>query len=189
MVPPAPATVSITTVWPSGTRIASAITRAVVSVEPPGGNGEISVTGRVGNDCAAAMPNHAAAATLAISLDHFLFLPMKPKVYGIRNCDTMKKAFAWLDERKVAYDFHDYKKEGIGAPKLKEWAARTGWERLANTRGPTWRKIPDAQTAGLTEARALALLAQNPSAIRRPIVEQGTKLLVGFDPAEFDAAF
>ena len=84
---------------------------------------------------------------------------MKPKVYGIRNCDTMKKAFAWLESRKLAYDFHDYKKEGIGAPKLKEWAAR-----------------------------ALALLQRNPSAIRRPIVETGAKLLVGFDSAEFDAA-
>jgi arsenate reductase (glutaredoxin) len=114
---------------------------------------------------------------------------MKPKVYGIRNCDTMKKAFAWLDERKVAYEFHDYKEEGIGTPKLKEWAARTGWEKLANTRGPTWRKIPDAQKANLNESRALALLQQNPSAIRRPIVEQGAKLLVGFDPAAFDAAF
>jgi len=112
---------------------------------------------------------------------------MKPKVYGIRNCDTMKKALAWLESRKVAYDFHDYKKEGIGAPKLKEWAARAGWEKLANTRGTTWRKIPDAQKAGLTEARALALLAQNPSAIRRPIVEHGSKLLVGFDPAQFAA--
>jgi arsenate reductase (glutaredoxin) len=114
---------------------------------------------------------------------------MNPKVYGIRNCDTMKKAFAWLEARKVAYDFHDYKTQGIGAPKLKEWAARAGWEKLANTRGTTWRRIPDAQKAGLTEARALALLQRNPSAIRRPIVEQGTKLLVGFDPAEFDAAF
>ena len=114
---------------------------------------------------------------------------MKPKVYGIRNCDTMKKAFAWLEERKVAYDFHDYKKEGIGAPKLKEWAARAGWEKLANMRGPTWRKIPDAQKVNLNEARALVLLQENPSAIRRPIVEQGAKLLIGFDPAEFDAAF
>lgn len=113
---------------------------------------------------------------------------MKPKVYGIRNCDTMKKAFAWLDARKVAYEFHDYKKEGIAAPKLKEWAARAGWEKLANTRGPTWRKIPDAQKAGLTEARALALLQHNPSAIRRPIVENGARLLIGFDPAQFDAA-
>ena len=114
---------------------------------------------------------------------------MKPKVYGIRNCDTMKKAFAWLEQRKVDYDFHDYKKEGIAAPKLKEWAARIGWEKLANTRGTTWRKIPDAQKADLTETRALAILQKNPSAIRRPIVEQGAELLVGFDPAQFDAAF
>jgi arsenate reductase (glutaredoxin) len=113
---------------------------------------------------------------------------MKPKVYGIRNCDTMKKAFAWLDGRDIAYDFHDYKKEGADAAKLKQWAARAGWEKLANTRGPTWRKIPDAQKAGLTEARALALLAHNPSAIRRPIVEHRGGLLIGFDPAQFDAA-
>lgn len=113
---------------------------------------------------------------------------MRLKVYGIRNCDTMKKAFAWLEERKVAYDFHDYKKEGIAAPKLKQWAARAGWEKLANTRGTTWRRIPDAQKAGLTEARALALLQRNPSAIRRPIVEHGAQLLIGFDPAQFDAA-
>lgn len=113
---------------------------------------------------------------------------MKPKIYGIRNCDTMKKAFAWLESRKVDYDFHDYKKEGVDAAKLKAWAARAGWEKLANMRGPTWRKIPEDRKANLNEARALALLAQNPSAIRRPIVEKGAKLLVGFDPAEFDAA-
>ena len=113
---------------------------------------------------------------------------MKPKVYGIRNCDTMKRAFAWLDARKIAYDFHDYKKEGVEPGKLKEWAGRAGWEKLANTRGPTWRRIPEAQRDNLTEARALALLAQNTSAIRRPVVEAGSKLLVGFDPAEFAAA-
>lgn len=110
---------------------------------------------------------------------------MKPKVYGIRNCDTMKKAFAWLAAHKVNYEFHDYKKDGADAARLKTWAARVGWEKLANTRGPTWRKIPDAQKAGLTEARALALLVQNPSAIRRPIVEAGSRLLVGFEPDEF----
>ena len=114
---------------------------------------------------------------------------MKPKVYGIRNCDTMKKAFAWLEQRKVDYEFHDYKKEGVDAEKLKAWAARAGWDKLANMRGPTWRKIPDAHKVGLTEARALALLQQNPSAIRRPIVEHDGGLLVGFDPARFDAAF
>ena len=112
---------------------------------------------------------------------------MKPKIYGIRNCDTMKKAFAWLDARKIAYDFHDYKKDGVPPGKLKEWAGRAGWERLANTRGPTWREIPEAQRAEATEARVLALLAANSSAIRRPIVEAGSTLLIGFDPAEYAA--
>jgi arsenate reductase len=113
---------------------------------------------------------------------------MKLKVYGIRNCDTMKKAFAWLEARKIDYDLHDYKKAGVSAAKLKEWAGRAGWEKLVNSRGPTWRKIPDAQKADLTEARALALLERNTSAIRRPIVEAGSRLLVGFDPAEFERA-
>ena len=110
---------------------------------------------------------------------------VKPTVYGIRNCDTMRKAFAWLDARKIAYDFHDYKKAGVPPGKLKEWAKRAGWEKLANTRGPTWRKIPEAQRANLDEARALALLEKNTSAIKRPVVEAGATLLVGFDGAEF----
>jgi arsenate reductase len=113
---------------------------------------------------------------------------MKPKIYGIRNCDTMKKAFAWLDARKIAYEFHDYKKDGVPPGKLKDWAARAGWEKLANTRGPTWRKIPEAQRENLTETRVLALLAQNTSAIKRPIVEAGSKLLIGFDPEEYSIA-
>jgi arsenate reductase len=112
---------------------------------------------------------------------------MKPRIYGIRNCDTMKKAFAWLDAKKIPYDFHDYKKEGVPPGKLKEWAARAGWERVANTRGPTWRKIPEAQRSNPTEARVLALLEHNTSAIKRPIVEAGSKLLIGFDPAEYAA--
>lgn len=110
---------------------------------------------------------------------------MKPKIYGIKNCDTMKKAFAALEARKLAYDFHDYKKDGVPPGKLKEWARRVGWEKLANTRGPTWRKIPDAEKAGLTEARALALLERHSSAIKRPIVEAGSRLLVGFEPGEY----
>ena len=112
---------------------------------------------------------------------------MKAKVYGIRNCDTMKKAFAWLDARKVAYEFHDYKKAGVPPGKLKEWAGRAGWEKLANTRGPTWRKIPEAERTNPTEARTLALLEKNTSAIKRPIVESGPKLLVGFDPDKYAA--
>jgi len=110
---------------------------------------------------------------------------LKPVVYGIRNCDTMKKAFAWLDARGLAYDFHDYKKSGVPPGKLKAWAKRAGWEKLANTRGPTWRRIPETDRSGLTEARALALLENNSSAIKRPIVEAGAQLLVGFDPGEF----
>jgi arsenate reductase len=107
------------------------------------------------------------------------------KIYGIRNCDTMKKAFAILEAKKVAYEFHDYKKDGVPPGKLQEWAKRVGWEKLANTRGPTWRNIPDAQKAGLTEARALALLERYSSAIRRPVLETGSRLIVGFDPAEY----
>jgi arsenate reductase len=112
---------------------------------------------------------------------------MKPKVYGIKNCDTMQKAFAWLDAHKVAYEFHDYKKAGAPPEKLKAWAKRAGWEKLINMRGPTWRKIPEKDRAGLNEARALALLEANTSAIKRPIVEAGATLLVGFDADEFAA--
>jgi arsenate reductase len=107
------------------------------------------------------------------------------KIYGISNCDTMKKAFAYLEARKLEYEFHDYKKDGVPPGKLQEWAKRVGWEKLANTRGPTWRNIPDAQKAGLTEARALALLERYSSAIRRPVLEAGSRLVVGFDPGEY----
>jgi Spx/MgsR family transcriptional regulator len=100
------------------------------------------------------------------------------KIYGIRNCDTMKKAFAWLESHGVKYEFHDYKKAGVPPGKLKAWAKSAGWERLANTRGPTWRKLgvdaPD-------KAQTLSLLERNTSAIRRPIVESGPKLLIGYD--------
>jgi Spx/MgsR family transcriptional regulator len=110
---------------------------------------------------------------------------MKLRIYGIRNCDTMKKAFDWLTANGVDYEFHDYKKEGVPPGKLKAWAAKVGWEKLANTRGPTWRKIPDPQKVGLSEDRVVALLEQNPSAIKRPIVEAGSALLVGFEPEQF----
>jgi arsenate reductase len=113
---------------------------------------------------------------------------MKAKIYGIKNCNTMKKAFAWLDANRVAYEFHDYKKAGVPPGKLKAWAKKAAWETLANTRGPTWRKIPEAKRAKLTEAKMLTLLEANTSAIRRPIVEADGKLLVGFDPAEFAQA-
>ena len=113
---------------------------------------------------------------------------MRARIYGIRNCDTMKKAFAWLDRNGVEYEFHDYKKAGVPPGKLAAWAKQAGWEALANMRGPTWRRIPEAKRSNLTEAKMLALLEANASAIRRPIVETGGKLLVGFDPDAFARA-
>jgi arsenate reductase len=110
---------------------------------------------------------------------------MKVTLYGIKNCDTMKKAFAWLEGHGVDYAFHDYKKAGVPPGKLEAWARQAGFEKLANTRGPTWRKIPETQREHLTEAKTLALLKSNPSAIKRPIVEVGSMLLVGFDPEAF----
>jgi arsenate reductase len=110
---------------------------------------------------------------------------MAVRVYGIRNCDTIKKALACLESHQVRYEFHDYKKAGVPPGKLREWAAKAGWEKLVNSRGPTWRKIPDAQKADLDQAKALALLEKNTSAIKRPIVEAGVRLIVGFDPVEF----
>lgn len=114
---------------------------------------------------------------------------MKVTVYGIRNCDTMKKAFAWLDRQGVDYAFHDYKKAGVPAERLPAWAKAVGWEKLANTRGPTWRKIPDAEKTGLDEAKMLRLLQRYPSAIRRPVIEYGRKILLGFDDGEYRQAF
>ena len=111
---------------------------------------------------------------------------MKVTVYGIRNCDTMKKAFAWLDGHGVEYAFHDYKKAGVPADRLAAWSKAVGWERLANTRGPTWRKIPEASRTDLDEAGALKLLELHASAIKRPVVEWGRRVTVGFDPREFE---
>ena len=97
----------------------------------------------------------------------------------------MKKAFTWLEAKGVDFDFHDYKKAGVPVERLHEWVRRAGWEKLVNTRGPTFRKVPDDERENLNAARALKLLAKYPSAIKRPVVEAGAKLLVGFDSAEF----
>ena len=110
-------------------------------------------------------------------------------IYGIKNCDTMKKAFAWLEAKGVDYTFHDYKKDGVPTAKLKIWAKMVGWEKLLNTRGPTYRKIPEAERENLNETRAIKLLEQFSSAIKRPIVESGGTLTVGFDPDNYVQAF
>jgi arsenate reductase (glutaredoxin) len=103
-------------------------------------------------------------------------------IYGIKNCDTMKKARAWLDGHAVKYDFHDYKSAGIAKDKLKAWSDKLGWETLLNRAGTTFRKLPDADKEGLTEKKALALMLAQPSMIKRPVLEAGSKLLVGFSP-------
>ena len=103
-------------------------------------------------------------------------------IYGIKNCDTMKKARAWLDSRGVAYDFHDYKAQGIARDKLKQWSDELGWETLLNRAGTTFRKLPETDREGLNERKALALMTAQPSMIRRPVLDIGGKLLVGFKP-------
>lgn len=110
-------------------------------------------------------------------------------IHGIRNCDTMKKARAWLDGHGVAHGFHDYKAAGIDRATLEAWAGRVGWEALLNRAGTTFRKLPEAEKQDLTGARAIALMLAQPSVIRRPVLTAGDTLLVGFDPARYAAAF
>ena len=103
-------------------------------------------------------------------------------IYGIKNCDTMKKARAWLDDHGVAYTFHDYKSSGIDKDRLKAWSDEVGWETLLNRAGTTFKKLPDADKDGLTEKKALALMLAQPSMIKRPVLDLGKKRLVGFKP-------
>jgi Spx/MgsR family transcriptional regulator len=110
-------------------------------------------------------------------------------IYGIKNCDTMKKARAWLDARGVAYGFHDYKAAGIERGVLAGWARETGWETLLNRAGTTFRALPEKDKDGLSETKAIALMAAQPSMIKRPVLEVGNKLLVGFKPEQYEKAF
>jgi len=109
-------------------------------------------------------------------------------IYGIKNCDTMKKARAWLDQQGVAYAFHDYKMAGIEHARLEGWARAVGWETLLNRGGTTFRKLPEKDREGLTEKKAIALMLDQPSMIKRPVLDIGGRLLVGFKPAEYEAA-
>lgn len=107
------------------------------------------------------------------------------EMYGIANCDTIKKARRWLDENGIEYVFHDYKKEGADARLLKSWSEAVGWETLLNRRGTTWRKLPDSDKADVDEAKAIELMAAHPSMIRRPVVVAGNELMVGFSADEY----
>ena len=109
-------------------------------------------------------------------------------IYGIKNCDTMKKARAWLDAHDVAYEFHDYKTAGIEAGVLRAWAKAVGWEVLLNRAGTTFRKLPDADKTGLSEAKAIALMLAQPSMIKRPVLDVKGRLIVGFKPETYAQA-
>ena len=109
-------------------------------------------------------------------------------LYGIPNCDTVKKARAWLAERGIDYTFHDYKKEGADLVKLSEWVEAKGWETVLNRRGTAFRKLPEDVKEGLDAARATAVMEASPSTIKRPVVEYPGGLLVGFDAAEWATA-
>jgi Spx/MgsR family transcriptional regulator len=114
---------------------------------------------------------------------------MTVTIYGIKACDTMKKARAWLDEHGVAYAFHDYKAFGIDREHLARWAGQVGWEVLLNRSGTTFRALPDADKQGLGEAKAIGLMLAQPSMIKRPVLEGAGRLLVGFKPDAYAAAF
>jgi arsenate reductase len=109
-------------------------------------------------------------------------------IYGIKACDTMKKARVWLDSHGVAYRFHDYKTEGVERGLLKAWAGVVGWETLLNRSGVTFRKLADADKIGLDEARAIALMLAQPSMIKRPVLDVDGALIVGFRPEAYAAA-
>ncbi len=110
-------------------------------------------------------------------------------IFGIKNCDTMKKARAWLETHKVAHAFHDYKTAGIDKATLEGWARKAGWEVLLNRAGTTFKKLPDADKENVTEKKAIALMLAQPSMIKRPVLEAKGKLTVGFKPDEYKKVF
>src|SRR5580704_1243858 len=109
-------------------------------------------------------------------------------IYGIKNCDTMKKARAWLDAHGVGYVFHDYKAAGIESGVLQAWSRTVGWETLLNRAGMTFRKLPESDKERLTEKKAIALMLAQPSMIKRPVLDVGGKLIVGFKPDTYAKA-
>ena len=110
-------------------------------------------------------------------------------LYGIKNCDTMKKARAWLEAKGVPYAFHDYKAEGIDRARLEGWVQSVGWEMLLNRAGTTFRKLPEADRIDLDAGKALALMLEQPSMIKRPVLDLDGRLIVGFKADLYEAAF
>ena len=107
------------------------------------------------------------------------------KIYGIPNCDTMKKARKWLEDNSLEYEFHDYKKHGVPEKNLTRWVKTAGWEVVLNKRGTTWRKLNDEIKNNIDEASSIQVMLENPSAIKRPVLEDGKTLLIGFKEEEY----
>lgn len=109
-------------------------------------------------------------------------------MYGIKNCDTIKKARAWLDQRGIAYAFHDYKSAGVTRAQVEAWCRELGWEQVCNRAGTTFRKLPEETREGLTASKAVALMVAQPSMIRRPMLDVDGRWLLGFSPEAYEQA-
>src|SRR5258706_4308319 len=140
---------------------------------------------------------HAARSDCALETEWRAYLPRKLQkrtfelnvtIYGIKNCDTMKKARAWLDDHRVKYAFHDYKTAGIDRDKLERWCKELGWEVLLNRAGTTFRKLPDSDKQELDARKAIALMLKHPSLIKRPLLDHSGRLLAGFKPEIYQHA-
>ncbi|MEC9245465.1 ArsC family reductase [Nitratireductor rhodophyticola] len=112
-----------------------------------------------------------------------------PVIYGIKNCDTMKKARAWLEAHDIAYAFHDYRAAGIERARLEAWVEEVGWEKLLNRAGTTFRNLSDADKADMDAGKAVRLMEEQPAMIKRPVLDLGDRRLVGFKPEIYEAAF
>ena len=110
-------------------------------------------------------------------------------LYGISNCDSIRKARRWLSEQAIDYQFHDYRRDGLDADLLTRWAAELGWEALLNRRGTTWRKLPEAERDGIDAERAIALMLEHPAMIKRPLLDTGDHRQLGFDPQQYRDLF
>jgi arsenate reductase len=141
--------------------------------------------------------SHYVAVAPGAQIVNQLFVPtpgsqgtaMPLTMYGIKNCDTIKKARVWLDEHGQPYAFHDYKTAGIDAATLEAWTDELGWEPLLNRAGTSFRALPDADKADIDRAKAIRLMLANPSMIKRPVLDTGRTRIVGFKPDLYQAAF
>lgn len=112
------------------------------------------------------------------------------QIYGIKNCNTVKKALNWFDEHQLSYEFHDFKKVGVSEEKLASWAKQVGWESLINKKGTTWRTVdPATQQSVVDASTAFPLLMNKTSLIKRPVIEQGDTVLLGFDASRYEEQF